>query len=385
VGSVRGLGYTDCMAPRPVPYMPPSTHRNRMLLLVFGISLATGLHLGLLHLVLWRSWKAPLTFFLASSVFAVVTYALWRWVFPAFGGRRLGSQLALQAVAAIVVLAAVSVAVVGTSTWLAGGIGLFGVPTGRDIHVTITPEMRQHVVRLYVLLPIVPVALMALIGYHLVWRQVHALQTRERELTEMAATAQLAALRAQINPHFLFNSLNSIAQLTRVDPEKAEACVERLAEILRYILHRAEQEFVPLSEELQMTRAYLDIESARFDERLRVETRIDPGSLGSLIPNLILQPLVENALKHGLSRKLGVGTVSIDASVDGELLTLTVGDDGLGMPERVLDEVYDRGVGLRNLRERLERLYGPEHLPVIESTPGRGTVVRLRLPVQEAA
>jgi sensor histidine kinase YesM len=356
-----------------------------MLLLVFGTGLATGLHLGLLHLVLWRSWKAPLTFFLASSVFSAATYGLWRWVFPVVGGHSFGGRLLRQVVASIVVLAAVSVAVVGTSTWLSGGIGLFGVPTGTEIHLTITPQMRQHVVRLYTLLPIVPVALMALIGYHLVWRQVEALQTRERELTEMAATAQLAALRAQINPHFLFNSLNSIAQLIRVDPDKAEACVERLAEILRYILHRAEQEFVPLSEELQMTRAYLDIESARFAERLRVETRIEPDTLRSLIPNLILQPLVENALKHGLSRKLGVGTVSIDATLDGELLTLTVGDDGLGMPERVLDEIYDRGVGLRNLRERLERLYGPEHLPVIESTPGGGTVVRLRLPVQEAA
>ncbi len=354
-------------------------------MLVFGTGLATGLHLGLLHLVLWRSWKAPLTFLLASLVFAYATYALWRWIFPAVGGRTLWSSLLRQTLASVVLLGAVSVAVVGTSTWLSGGIGLFGVPTGRDIQLVITPEMRQHVIRLYTLLPIVPVALMALIGYHLVWRQVRALQTRERELTEMAATAQLAALRAQINPHFLFNSLNSIAQLTRVDPEKAEACVERLAEIFRYILHRAEQEFVPLSEELQMTRAYLDIERARFDERLRVETRISPESLRSMIPNLILQPLVENALKHGLARKIGVGTVSIDASMDGELLTLTVGDDGLGMTERILHEVYERGVGLRNLRERLERLYGPEHLPVIESVPGHGTVVRLRLPAQEAA
>ena len=162
---------------------------------------------------------------------------------------------------------------------------------------------------------------------------MQALQTRERELAELAATAQLAALRAQINPHFLFNSLNSIAQLIHVDPDKAEACVERLAEIFRYILHRAEQEFVPLAEELQMASAYLDIERARFDERLRVETRVDPQSLRQLIPNLILQPLVENAVKHGLSRKLGSGHgVDRRHACDGELLTLTVGDDGLGMP-----------------------------------------------------
>jgi sensor histidine kinase YesM len=385
VGSVRGLGYTEHMAPRPMLKMPPSTRRNQMLMLVFGTGVATGLHLGLLQAVFWHSWKAPVTFVLASSVFAVVTYALWRWVFPTLGGRTFGRQLARQVVVAVAVFTVVSLAVVGVTTWLSGSVGLFGVPTGPDLTVTITPAIRQHAVRLYVLLPILPVGLMSLIGYHLVWRQVEALQTRERELTELAATAQLAALRAQINPHFLFNSLNSIAQLIHVDPDKAEECVERLGDIFRYMLHRAEQEFVPLQEELRITTAYLDIERARFDERLRVETRIDPHSLGQLIPNLILQPLVENAVKHGLSRKLGVGTVSIDAAIDGDLLTLTVGDDGLGMPDRVLDEVYDRGVGLRNLRERLERLYGPDHLPQIESSPGRGTVVRLRLPVQEAA
>jgi two-component system LytT family sensor kinase len=356
-----------------------------MLLLVLGTGMATGLHLGLLHLVMWRSWTAPLTFVVASAVFALVTYGLWGWVFPRFARHGLARQMLAQGAVAAVAFAAVSLAVVATTTWLGGGVAFLGEPSGAEVQLTITPAMRQQAVRLYALLPIVPVALMSLIGYHLVWRQVQALQTRERELTELAATAQLAALRAQINPHFLFNSLNSIAQLIHADPAKAEACVERLADIFRYILHRAEQEFVPLSEELQMTSAYLDIERARFDERLRVETRVDPRSMRQMIPNLILQPLVENAVKHGLSRKIGVGTVSIDASVDGELLTLTVGDDGLGMPERVLGEVWDRGVGLRNLRERLERLYGPEHLPVIESAPGRGTVVRLKLPAEEAA
>jgi two-component system LytT family sensor kinase len=235
---------------------------------------------------------------------------------------------------------------------------------------------------LYAIFPILPTALITLIGYHQYWTRVLALQHRERELTELAATAQLAALRAQINPHFLFNSLNSIAQLIRSDPDKAEACVERLAEIFRYILGRAEKEFVPLGEELQMATAYLDIERARFGERLHVETSVDPRSLNQLIPNLILQPLVENAVKHGLSRKLGTGTIRIDAVLDDGCLSLTVGDDGLGMPRPALERVYDRGVGLRNLRDRLERLYGPAHLPEIRSAPGGGTEVRLRLPVK---
>lgn len=357
-----------------------------MLLLVLGTGLATGLHLGLLHMVLLRAWLAPVTFVVGAFVFSCVTYGLWRWVFPRLGGATVAGQVARQAAVTLVAMTAVSVAVVAVASLASDSPGgLFGTSSGPDLHITVTPATRQQVTRLYVLLPIIPVALTTLIGYHLVWRHVHELQTRERQLADLAATAQLAALRAQINPHFLFNSLNSIAQLIHTDPDRAEGCVERLAEMFRYILHRADRDFVPLAEELQMTSAYLDIERARFDDRLRVETRVDPQSLHQLIPNLILQPLVENAVKHGLSRKLGAGTVSIDASVEGELLTLTVEDDGPGMSEPMLGQVWDRGVGLRNLRDRLERLYGPEHRPVIESAPGRGTLIRLRLPTRAAA
>ncbi len=229
-------------------------------------------------------------------------------------------------------------------------------------------------------MPIVPTVMMSLIGYHQYWQRILALQSRERELTELAATAQLAALRAQINPHFLFNSLNSIAQLIHDDPDKAEACVERLAALFRYVLNRAEKDFVPLAEELEMVEAYLEIERARFGDRLRVETQIDPQSLRRLIPNLVLQPLVENAIKHGLSPKRGPVTVRIDARLSGALLTLSVRDDGLGMGDGALAAVYERGVGLRNLKDRLERLYGPAHVPEITSSPGGGTQVALRLP-----
>jgi two-component system LytT family sensor kinase len=285
-----------------------------------------------------------------------------------------------QGLVSVLAVGLLSLVSVQLYIWLTGHPALFGPPTGEERHIVITPEMRQMGARVFVLLPIVPTVLIALIGYHQYWGRMLALQTRERQLAELAATAQLAALRAQINPHFLFNSLNSIAQLIHVDPDKAEACVERLADIFRYILRRAEKEFVPLAEELEMTQAYLEIERARFGDRLQVETRIDPQSLHASIPNLILQPLVENAVKHGLSLKMGAGTVRIDAAVDDGLLVLTVGDDGLGMASTALEEVYERGVGLRNLRDRLHRLYGDAHLPEITSTPGAGTRVRLRLP-----
>jgi len=355
-----------------------------MFQVVLAMGAAVGLHLGLLHLFLWKTAAAPLTFFVCALVFASVAYALQRWIFPALSRPSFAAQVTLEVVAATIAFGALSVVVASTVAYLLGAPPLFGSPTGAEEHILITPAMRQAGVRMYALMPIVPTVISSVIGYHLVWRRMETLQTRAQELTELAATAQLAALRAQINPHFLFNSLNSIAQLIHVDPAKAEACVERLAEIFRYLLHRAEQEFVPLADELQMTTAYLEIERARFDERLRVETRVDPRSLRRLIPNLILQPLVENAVKHGLSRKVGPGTLRIDALVEDEMLTLVIGDDGLGMSSSVLDSVYDRGVGLRNLRARLERLYGPSHLPEITSTPGGGTRVCLRLPTRDA-
>ena len=357
--------------------MPKAGRTNRMPLLVFGTGAAIGLHVGLLHFIIWRSpwWLVILVS--SSLLFAGMTYALWRWVFPRLGGRSFPAAIALQAGVSCLAFVAVSLLVGGILHTLAGR-PLFGATAGHDVHLTITPRVRQ----MFVLVPILPVLLLTLLGYHQYWWRILVLQSRERELSELAATAQLEALRARINPHFLFNSLNSIAQLIRTDPDKAESCVERLAEIFRYILRRAEKEFVPLREELEMATAYLEIERARFGDRLRIETAVDPRSLHQLIPNLILQPLVENAIKHGLSRKLGGGTVRIRAALTDGRLDLSVGDDGLGMADPALAHVYDRGVGLRNLRDRLARLYGPAHLPEIRSAPGTGTEVRLSLPVR---
>jgi len=364
--------------------MPQARRTDRMLLLVFGTGTAIGLQLGFLHVFLWRTWTAPIAFLVPSLGYSAVVYALWRWVFPRLGARTLLAEITLQALVSLVTFAVLSALTTELIATLRGAPSLFGAPGGVDKHLTATPEQQQMLVRLYAFAPVIPTVLLALIGYHQYWHRVLGLRHREQELVELAATAQLAALRAQINPHFLFNSLNSIAQLIRADPDRAEACVERLAEMFRYVLRYGEKDFVPLAEELEMARAYLDIERARFGDRLRVETHVDPPSLQHLIPNLILQPLVENAVRHGLSRKRGGGTVRIDARLADGCLELSVGDDGLGMPDTALERVYEHGIGLRNLRDRLERLYGPAHLPQITSAPGSGTRVRLRLPVRPA-
>ena len=364
--------------------MPQARRTDRMLLLVFGTGTAIGLQLGFLHVFLWRTWTAPIAFLVPSLGYSAVVYALWRWVFPRLGARTLLAEITLQALVSLVTFAVLSALTTELIATLRGAPSLFGAPGGVEKHLTATPEQQQMLVRLYAFAPVIPTVLLALIGYHQYWHRVLGLRHREQELVELAATAQLAALRAQINPHFLFNSLNSIAQLIRADPDRAEACVERLAEMFRYVLRYGEKDFVPLAEELEMARAYLDIERARFGDRLQVETHIDPPSLQHLIPNLILQPLVENAVRHGLSRKRGGGTVRIDARLADGCLELSVGDDGLGMPDTALERVYEHGIGLRNLRDRLERLYGPAHLPEITSAPGSGTRVRLRLPLRPA-
>jgi len=190
----------------------------------------------------------------------------------------------------------------------------------------------------------------------------------------------LAALRAQVNPHFLFNSLNSIAQLISTDPDKAEACVERLAEIFRYMLRGPNAEFVPLADELKVVEAYLEIEKARFGDQIEVSEQVDDGVRNVLLPGLILQPLVENAVKHGISRKIGGGAVMIEAARDNGDLRLTVRDTGVGIQTR--DNIFDKGVGLRNVRDRLVKLYGPSYAPSIETRDGVGTTVTVRIPLK---
>jgi LytS/YehU family sensor histidine kinase len=266
---------------------------------------------------------------------------------------------------------------------LVDGKSLFRPGEEADLTITIPAERLRWGRVVYSLIPIVPTVLLCIVSYNLHWWRIQVLQGRERELRQLAAAAQLAALRAQVNPHFLFNSLNSIAQLISTDPEKAEACVERLAEIFRYMLRGSNAEFVPLADELKFAEAYLEIEKARYGDRIEVSERIDDGVRNALLPGLILQPLVENAVKHGISRKIGGGRVIIEAGRDNGDLRLSVRDTGVGIQTR--ENVFDLGVGLRNVRDRLVKLYGPSYAPSIDAQDGVGTTVTVRIPLAHPA
>jgi len=211
----------------------------------------------------------------------------------------------------------------------------------------------------------------------------------------LAAEAELRALRAQINPHFFFNTLNTVVSYLRDDPETARRILLRLADLFRMNMELQGQ-IIPFADEYQYIRDYLFIEQARFRDRLRVVYDIDPQVLKVGVPALSVQPIVENAVRHGIGPKNGPGTVEIRARLD--LLTLrvhvVVRDDGVGMPPERVAEVLAarsgngdrrsgrRGVGLANVAERLRRLYGDAYGLQIDSTPGRGTTVHLRLPMR---
>jgi len=217
------------------------------------------------------------------------------------------------------------------------------------------------------------------------YRELKEKELLEEQLRALATQAELKALKAQINPHFLFNTLNTIAQLIHADPAQAEATVERLAEMFRYVLLASEREFVTLGEELEFIEDYLDIEKARFGERLQVERAISTLVLETPVPALILQPLVENAVRHGRDPGTGEAWMKIAAQRDGGLVRIEVSDRGRGIPEGMREGLYDNGTGLRNVNERLQRIYGQEYGLEIRGNEPRGTVVTMRIPTREGS
>ncbi|MDQ0574202.1 sensor histidine kinase [Agromyces albus] len=198
------------------------------------------------------------------------------------------------------------------------------------------------------------------------------------------AEAELRALRAQISPHFVYNALGAIASYITTDPERARDLVLDFADFTRYSFRR-QGEFTTLAEELKSVHSYVELERARFEERLSVTLQIAPETLATVIPFLSVQPLVENAVRHGLEPRERGGTIVIAARDDGTHTEITVDDDGVGMQPEELRALLTAGeatdhVGLRNVDSRIRRIYGDDHALVVETNPGAGTMVRMRIP-----
>jgi hypothetical protein len=209
---------------------------------------------------------------------------------------------------------------------------------------------------------------------------------RSRQLQEMRAElskAQLTALRLQLNPHFVFNTLHTIGALVRDGNQRdAVDMIAKLGHVLRHVLHADADPRAPLRDEIEFLREYLEIEQVRFGERLRVAWDLDPRSASVLVPQLILQPLVENALRHGLSRRARPSSLTISSQVRDECLELVVADDGEGLPGDLAAR-SSSGVGLGNIRARLSQMYGNDASLSLAPGEAGGVTARIVLPLRE--
>jgi two-component sensor histidine kinase len=215
------------------------------------------------------------------------------------------------------------------------------------------------------------------LGYY---REVQVRGVREAQLQTRLAEARLKTLEAELHPHFLFNTLHAISALVQTNPDAADRMISRLSDLLRITFDRSGAPRISLQEELEFLQKYLEIEQTRFQDRLTVQYDIDPDTLDVEVPRMILQPLAENAIKHGVSPRSGQGLVQIVSRVDSGRLMLEVRDNGVGLSGTARSQ-FRSGVGLANTRDRLECLYGKAHSLEFSEGTG-GLTVRIALPIQ---
>jgi two-component system, LytTR family, sensor kinase len=211
-----------------------------------------------------------------------------------------------------------------------------------------------------------------------IWNSAR-IEHRLEEQEKLLLAAKIEALKSQINPHFLFNTLASISSLIRSQPETARMLIIKLSGLLRRLL-RSHQHFVTLREELESIDEYLDIEVVRFGPKLQVRKEIGAETYDVIVPSMILQPLVENSIKHGLSRKMGLGSVVIRSWREHGRAIIEVEDDGMGFVLDRLEQPMSSGIGLANVRERLRVIYGATYQLTLTSEPGKGTIARIEVP-----
>jgi two-component system LytT family sensor kinase len=211
-----------------------------------------------------------------------------------------------------------------------------------------------------------------------IWNNAR-IEHRLQEQEKLLLAAKIEALANQINPHFLFNTLTSITSLIRTEPDTARMLITKLSGLLRRLM-RSTDHFVTLREELESVDEYLDIEVVRFGPQLRVVKQISPETLDVIVPSMLLQPLVENSIKHGLSRKVGGGRITIRTHARDGHTVIEVHDDGLGMTEERLENAFGGGIGLSNVNERLRTIYGTSYHLKLTSVPGQGTCASVEIP-----
>lgn len=322
-----------------------------------GFTTATNLHRMNEAARTGLTWSGALQVSLASAWLWVPFTVLALWLADRFPLDRDGWRrtLPVHALGAATVCIARALVVVALNGW----VGWYEtIPPFREVVLTSVANN----LFLYVLL--------VGVGHAMVFAR------RARERDEQLARAELRSLQMQLHPHFLFNTLNTVNALVRTDPDSAERMIMRLGVLLRHALDGVGVQEVALEEELRMLRTYLEIEQVRFEDRLRVEWRIAPEASAAQVPHLLLQPLVENAIRHGLAPRAAAGSIQIVAERRNGSLHLAVRDDGVGLqPGGARD-----GVGLANTRTRLQQLYGTRQRFELRAGPEGGVHVEMQLP-----
>jgi two-component system LytT family sensor kinase len=280
------------------------------------------------------------------------------------------------------VVAHAASAVVFSFVWLAMEIG--GIATGVGVYAAV--EISKSFAEFQAVDGMIMYALIACASYVVrITTRLREQEARTARADTLRMEAQLAALRGQLNPHFLFNTLHTLTALVRRDPATAENALERFGDMLRYVLDvkRSARDDVTLGDELEFVRNYLSLEQLRLGHRLRIVENVDPDALDCILPSLTLQPLVENAIKYGIAPRTAGGTVGISASFRDDTLLLEVSDDGQGAAADIAHSAT--GVGLRAVRQRLETRYPQGAHLAVTTAPGQGFVVQIDLPAHTAS
>jgi LytS/YehU family sensor histidine kinase len=274
-------------------------------------------------------------------------------------------------------LAHAALAVAFAVLWLSTEIGVIAAQTGLSVAI----EIGKSFAGFQAIDGVFFYGLIAAASYVIrIATRLREQEARVARAETLRMRAELAALRGQLNPHFLFNTLHTLTALVRRDPETAERALERFGDMLRYVLDvkRSAREDVTLGDELRFVRDYLSLEQLRLGDRLRVVERVDPDALDCVLPSLTLQPLIENAIKHGIAPRVRGGSIEIVGRLEGEALLLEVRDDGSGAPSGIMHNAT--GVGLRAVRQRLETRYGRDATFGVTTAPGEGFIVQTSIP-----
>lgn len=325
--------------------------------------------------------SVPIALALAEAlVWAAVTpFVFWLARRAARMGHRRAAQFGLLTVGGVFVSMLVDAsfdAIRAVVLGLPGRHSVFTNPLGTITHLWFLREMI-----VYCGIVAAGIAREYSVRYRARQQEAVRLQAETAQLQAQLAEARLSALRSQIDPHFLFNTLNAVSALVERDPRGVRRMIARLSELLRHSLDGAGEPEVTLRQELEFADRYLEIMRIRFQGSLEVEQRVDEGMMDAMVPSLVLQPLVENAVKHGVGRLRGVGRIEIEARRDGDRVVLTVRDNGPGMEG---DAPAREGVGLRNTRERLAQLYGDDAKLTLRPADGGGFEAEVALPWRSA-